>query len=283
MAASASSVDDDPRAGLTPGLFDAETVSDGLELLSTQPKPAGVDGTNSDLAFSGDYAYSGNYNGVNIYDVSDPAAPVLDTSVLCPGNQNDISVYGDLLILSVEATSGRIDCKTTTELPGGAANPQNVFRGIRIFDISDRTNPVNIAEVQTCKGSHTHTIVGEKDGDLYIYGSGTAGIRSAAELARCSAASSLADPNTANFAIDIIKVPLDDPASASRCRWTIRPRPSGSTTPASSPPAARAPARTSTPPARSTASRSPTPSPASRRASRPPVVSPRRRSSPATT
>ncbi len=214
MAANASSVDDDPRAGLAPGLFDAATASDSLELLSTQPKPAGVDNTNSDLAFSGDYVYSGNYNGVNIYDVSDPANPVLDTSVLCPGNQNDISVYGDLLILSVEATSGRIDCKTTAELPGGSANPQNVFRGIRIFDISDRTNPVNIAEVQTCKGSHTHTIVGEKDGDLYVYGSGTAGVRSAAELARCSAASSLLDPDTANFAIDIIKIPLDDPASA---------------------------------------------------------------------
>ncbi len=213
LAASATT-EDDPRAGLAPGLFDAGTASDSLELLSTQPKPASVDNTNSDLAFSGDYAYSGNYNGVNIYDVSDPEAPVLDTSVLCPGNQNDISVYGDLLILSVEATSGRIDCKTSTELPGGAANPQNVFRGIRIFDISDPTSPVNIAEVQTCKGSHTHTIVGEKDGDLFIYGSGTAGVRSATELARCSAASSLTDPNTANFAIDIIKVPLDDPASA---------------------------------------------------------------------
>jgi hypothetical protein len=213
-AAQATTPDEDPRAGLGAGLFDAEVVTDGIDLLSTQPKPVGVNATNSDLAFSGDYAYSGNYNGVNIYDVSDPASPVLDTSVLCPGNQNDISTYGDLLILSVEATSGRVDCKTTAELPGGAANPQNVFRGIRIFDISEPTNPVNVAEVQTCKGSHTHTIVGEKDGDLYVYGSGTAGVRSTAELARCSGASSLLDPDTANFAIDIIRIPLDDPGSA---------------------------------------------------------------------
>ena len=151
---------------------------------------------------------------MNIYDVSDPAAPVLATSLVCPGNQNDISVYGNLLILSVEAASGRVGCKSTAELPGGAANPQNVFRGIRVFDISNPTAPLNVAEVQTCKGSHTHTIVGEKDGDLYVYGSGTAGVRSATELARCSGASSLTDPNTANFAIDIIRIPLDDPASA---------------------------------------------------------------------
>ncbi|WP_336924069.1 LVIVD repeat-containing protein [Aquipuribacter sp. SD81] len=213
-SAQASVAEPDPREGLGAGLYDAETVTEGIDLLSTQPKPDGVNGTNSDLAFSGDYVYSGNYNGVNIYDVSDPAAPVLATSVFCPGNQNDISVYGDLLILSVEATSGRVGCASAAELPGGSANPQNVFRGIRVFDISDRTNPVNIAEVQTCKGSHTHTIVGEKDGDLYVYGSGTAGVRSTAELGRCSGASSLLDPDTANFAIDVIRIPLDDPASA---------------------------------------------------------------------
>lgn len=193
-----------------------------MEKLSSSPLPEGFT-TNSDLAFTGDHAISGNYNGFNVYDVSDPAAPVPTASVLCPGAQNDVSVYGDLMFLSVEAGSARVDCSAST--PGNTAP---VFRGVRIFDISDLTNPQQLGGVQTCRGSHTHTVVEDPDDpdSIYIYVSGTAGIRPSVappppamplpgvELAGCNANSSLTDPTTANFRIDVIKVPLADPAAA---------------------------------------------------------------------
>src|SRR5690606_9571464 len=133
----------------------------------------------SDLAFTGDYAISGNYRGFGIFDISDPADPVLTTTVNCPGGQGDPSVYGDLLFISVVSTSARVDCSTSSSA--------EVFRGIRIFDISDITNPRYVAGVQTCRGSHTHTLVPDPDnGVVYVYVSGTAGVRSATQLPGCA-------------------------------------------------------------------------------------------------
>ena len=212
---------DDPRVGLAAGWLDAASASSNVELLSHSDKPAGffnpanigsLSFANSDLAFRGNYGFAGNFHGFNIYDMSDAADPVLKTSVVCPGGQGDLSVYGNLLFMSVEETRAKIDCTLTP-----AATTATRFRGVRIFDISNIAAPTQIAAVQTCRGSHTHTLVKDPDDDanIYVYVSGTAGIRSAAELAGCSSGSSTADPNTANFRIDVIKVPLAAPATAS--------------------------------------------------------------------
>src|SRR5690349_16808884 len=124
----------DPRIGLAAGATDAEAgkAQLGLQHLANRPKPAAVSGTNSDIAFQGDYAFVGNYNGVNIYNIADPANPTLTTSISCPGSQNDVSVWGNLLFMSVESTAAKKDCSSTP-----AATAETRFRGIRIFDISN--------------------------------------------------------------------------------------------------------------------------------------------------
>lgn len=183
--------------------------------------------TNSDLAFQGKHVFVGNYYGINIYDTSDAAKARLVTSIICPGGQGDPSVYKNLLFMSVEAPNGRLDCGTqgfapNPPRPPGATGPnlpaanKDRFRGVRIFDISDITNPKQIAAVQTCRGSHTHTLVVDpKDKEnVYIYVSGTSFVRQEEELPGCSSAPPDKDPNTALFRIDVIKVPLAAPQNA---------------------------------------------------------------------
>jgi hypothetical protein len=181
---------------------------------------AGLSFANSDLAFSGSLVFIGNFNGFNTYDIETPKKPQLFASVVCPGGQGDVSVRGHLLFMSVEQTRGRIDCGT--EGVSDAVSPER-FRGVRIFDISDVKKPKQIAAVQTCRGSHTHTLVVDpKDPDnLYIYGSGTSTVRSGEELAGCSSADPKEDPNTSLFSIDVIQVPLATPEKA---RIVNRPR-----------------------------------------------------------
>ena len=169
---------------------------------------------NSDLAFQGDHSFVGNFNGFNIYDISNPEAPELRTSVVCPGGQGDVSVYKHLLFMSVEENRGKIDCTLTP-----AATPETRFRGVRIFDISDLDNPVQVGGVQTCRGSHTHTLVTDK-GDrrnVYVYVQGTAGVRAETELAGCEGPPTGPPTGTANPArwrIEVIKVPLAAPQDA---------------------------------------------------------------------
>ena len=168
---------------------------------------------NSDLAFSRDHLIMGSFHGFNMYDVEDPKKARLLVSVVCPGGQGDVSVYGNLLFMSVEQTRGRIDCGTQgVEAPVSKER----FRGVRIFDISDLRNPRQVAAVQTCRGSHTHTLVVDpKDkANVYIYGQGTGQVRSTQELAGCSGEAPEKDLNTALFSIDVIQVPLAAPQSA---------------------------------------------------------------------
>jgi uncharacterized protein (DUF305 family) len=173
---------------------------------------------NSDLAFTGDVLVQGNYHGFNIYDISEPTAPVRIASVVCPGGQGDVSIVGDLLIMSVEQSRGRLDCglQGVTEVVS-----EERFRGIRIFDISDLRTPRQVAAVQTCRGSHTHTVVTDPDdqGNFYVYVSGTAGVREGEELAGCTDAPQ--DEQTALFSIDVIQVPYERPEEA---RIVSRPR-----------------------------------------------------------
>ena len=210
----------DPRANLKPGLNDAGVAVRGLELVGHLDKPeafqdptGGLNFANSDLAFQGQHLFLGNFHGLNFYNVEDPRKPQLRVSMPCPGGQGDVSVHGKLLFMSVEQPRGRVDCGTQ-----GVSTPVSAerFRGVRIFDISDLQNPKQIAAVQTCRGSHTHTlVVMPSDTDnIYVYGSGTAGVRSGEELAGCSGGAPTEDPNTALFSIDVIQVPLKAPETA---------------------------------------------------------------------
>jgi hypothetical protein len=258
----------DPRAKLTPGLYDAGEASMGMKHLILVKKPdafqlgssdpddpkvqktlsqLGVGGTskmpkplqlviaqlafsNSDLAFQGTHLFLGNFYGVNIFDISHPANATLLTSLICPGGQGDVSVYKNLLFMSVEMPNGRLDCGAQGFPPAPPptaeeekekkrrlpAAQKDRFRGVRIFDISDIKNPKQVAAVQTCRGSHTHTLVTDpNDNDnVYIYVSGTSFVRQPEELAGCSGEEPDKDPNTALFRIDVIKVPVAAPQDA---------------------------------------------------------------------
>jgi hypothetical protein len=178
---------------------------------------------NSDIAFQGNKLFMGNFYGFNIYDISNPISTKLLTTVICPGGQGDLSVHKNLLFMSVEMPNGRLDCSEA----GFAPNPpdkimehpvadKDRFRGVRIFDISDIANPKQVAAVQSCRGSHTHTLVTDpKDpNNVYIYISGTSFVRQSEELAGCSDGSPDKNPETARFRIDVIKVPLASPQDA---------------------------------------------------------------------
>ena len=210
----------DPRVGLKAGLRDAGVSARGMELIGTLPKPEAFEGpkgsldyANSDLAFQGQHLFVGNFHGLNFFNVEDPRRPQLQVSIPCPGGQGDVSVYGKLLFMSVEQPRGRVDCGTQGVT--GAISKER-FRGVRIFDISDMQNPKQIAAVQTCRGSHTHTLVVDPDDkeNLYVYGSGTGGPRSGEELEGCSSGAPAEDANTALFSIDVIQVPLKAPETA---------------------------------------------------------------------
>ncbi len=204
----------DPRYGLTAGLFDAGEAIWNLTLVSTvQPPGPFVGVTNSDLAFRDNYVFQGNYNGIIIWDITDPAAPTLVKDYLCPASQSDVSVYGDLLFVSGEGLGGRLDCGTEGVRERVS---HDRLRGIRIFDITDVTSPEYVANVQTCRGSHTHSVLKDPDDDenVYIYVSGSAPVRPEEELEGCSGLMPEEDPSTALFRIEVIKVPLSDPAQA---------------------------------------------------------------------
>ena len=258
----------DPRYTLKPGLYDAGEAAMGIRHLdfvkkpqpfrldATSPDDPAVDKTlknqlsigdtsklprslkpvlaqlayaNSDFAFQGTHLFQGNFAGVSIYDIADPAHAKLLTTLVCPGGQGDVSVYGKLLFMSVEMPNGRVDCGTQgfpPEPPPAAGHEKDRrapvaqaerFRGVRIFDISDIHNPKQVAAVQSCRGSHTHTLVVDPNdpANVYLYISGTSFVRPGDELAGCSGEKPDKDPNTALFRIDVVKVPLAAPQTAS--------------------------------------------------------------------
>ena len=257
----------DPRAKLSPGMYDAGEAARGLKHLMLLKKPdafelgsndpndpkvnktlttvigvadpskmpgatklvlAGLGFANSDIAFQGNRLFLGNFYGVNIYDISNPLKTNLVTSMICPGGQGDVSVYKNLMFMSVEMPNGRLDCGVqgfppNPPPPAGQQNQNQLpaaqkdrFRGVRIFDIADIRNPTQVAAVQTCRGSHTHTLVVDPNdkNNVYIYVSGTSFVRQSEELAGCSGEAPDKDPNTALFRIDVIKVPVAAPQEA---------------------------------------------------------------------
>lgn len=191
-----------------------ETPADGEEEdENADPRPALLSFSNTDLLFSGDYLIAGNYHGFNTYDISNPDSPEHIASVVCPGGQGDVSLVGDLMIMSVQEVRGRLDC-------GLEGVPESVsddrVRGIRIFDVSDFRNPTQVAAVQTCRGSHTHTVAQEadEDGNIYVYVSGTSRVRDDKELSGCSDDSPFENPESALFRIEVIEIPEESPAEA---------------------------------------------------------------------
>ena len=202
----------DPRVGLKPGATDAGQAVWNLRLVSaTPPSQQFVNGINSDLAFTGHYLVQGSFNGYQVWDISNQRKPRLETAYVCPGSQSDVSVYRNLLFVSGENLAARLDCGTQ---PVEDSVSQERLRGLRIFDISDIAHPRNVGNVQTCRGSHTHSLlVDPKDqNNVYVYISGAAPIRSPSELPGCIIAPK--DPNTALFRIEVIKVPLAHPEQA---------------------------------------------------------------------
>ncbi len=204
----------DPRIGLRAGLFDAEEAIWNLRKVSqTPPSEEFVGVTNSDLAFTGNYAIQGNYNGIQVWDISNPSEPSLVVGHLCPASQSDVSVYKNLLFVSGEGLGGRLDCSGEGV---EEAVSHHRLRGIRIFDIADIRNPKYIANVQTCRGSHTHTVLKDPNDseNVYIYVSGSSVVRPAEELPGCSGGPLDEDPNSALFRIEVIRVPLANPEQA---------------------------------------------------------------------
>ena len=238
----------DARAGLSAGFMDAGQAIMNLDMVASLPKPAGfydpdnpaglpppkpdpdsdeereddgqsnedtswgerspfMDFSNTDMAFSGDKMVAGSYHGFNVYQLDDDGIPELYSSVVCPGGQGDVSIVGDLLIMSVEQTRGRVDCG----LQGISEDISlDRFRGLRIFDISDLRRPRQVGQVQTCRGSHTHSVVSADEEKIIVFNSGTSSIRDGEELEGCVGAIP-GDERTALFRIDVIEIPVANP------------------------------------------------------------------------
>ena len=207
----------DPRSNLKPGRYDAGTAISNMKQVSFVKKPAAFDSAaglkfiNSDLAFGTHYVYQANFAGFTIWDITDPASPVLASATKCITSQGDPTIVGNLLFLSAEGAGNRNDCGD-----GGVQDPKDHMAGVRIFDVSNPKAPRLVKNVQTCKGSHTHTLVpSPKDPRvIYLYVSGQQAARPDTELAGCKNGTDPADPTNSLFQLDIIKVPLDHPEQA---------------------------------------------------------------------
>ncbi len=187
----------------------AERDKDEEDLTEFAERSPLLDFANTDMAFFDDVMVAGSYHGFNIYKLGEDGIPNLMSSVVCPGGQGDVSVVGDILIMSVEQTRGRVDCG----LQGveGDVSAER-FRGLRVFDISDLTAVRQVGQVQTCRGSHTHSVVSADEEKIIVYNSGTSVVRKQDELSRCI--DNPSDSRTALFSIDVIEIPLADPAQS---------------------------------------------------------------------
>jgi len=204
----------DPRVGLKAGRYDAGHAQWNMRLVSNNPSPSPFDSsTNSDLAFYKNFVIQGSYDGFQVWDISTPGHPTLKKAYYCPASQSDVSVFRNLLFVSGEGTGGRLDC-TGAGVRDSVSHDR--LRGIRIFDITDITTPKYIANVQTCRGSHTHTVVIDPNdtANVYVYVSGSAPVRSPTELPGCVRQSPDSNPNSSLFRIEVIKVPLAAPQTA---------------------------------------------------------------------
>ncbi|HEX5634898.1 MAG TPA: hypothetical protein VFX50_16760, partial [Gemmatimonadales bacterium] len=207
--------------GLAAGWTDAQSAARNLALVAHRDRPAGFVGAdrgdfsyvNADFAFRDSLLFMGGWNGVQVWNVGNPRAPSLRATIVCPGGQGDVSVHGTLLFMSVEEPRGRLDCG-----PQGVKEAVSAerFMGVRIFDITDLDHARQVAAVQTCRGSHTHTLVPDpRDPSVvYVYVSGTGPVRSASELAGCSGLPPEQDSTTSLYQVEVIRVPVAAPQDA---------------------------------------------------------------------
>ncbi|MFG1880234.1 LVIVD repeat-containing protein [Sphaerisporangium sp. NPDC049003] len=179
---------------------DQVVTSPNVQHVTNVPKPASIAATiNTDIAFQGNYAYVGNYGGFSIYDIKNPKKTAVVSSVVCPGSQMDLSVYGDLLFASVDSSRNNDSCSSTPQ----PATQKESWEGIRIFDVSDKANPRYIKSVETNCGSHTHTLLPDKrHGNVYLY------------VSSYLPNAAYPDCQPPHDKISIVKVPLRDPAAA---------------------------------------------------------------------
>ena len=241
---------EDPRSNLKPGLYDAGESIQNLKLVTSLKKPVGffdpdnpegkgikreekddkeeevrtieemssslrwpiLSFASTDMAFRDNILVAGSYHGFNIYEIQTDGIPNLISSVVCPGGQGDVSIVGDILIMSVEQTRSRLDCGL--EGVSKEASPER-FRGLRIFDISNLERPKQVGAVQTCRGSHTHSVVSgpDEDGKIIVYNSGTASVRDEEEMEECIG-NIAGDNRTALFRIDVIEIPVSNPSES---------------------------------------------------------------------
>ena len=237
------SLSNDPRSGLAAGLFIADEAILNMELITSLRKPTGffdpenpeekgsedltednenkttaeisrslrspmLSFANTDMAFRDDILVAGSYHGFNIYKLNKDGIPNLISSVVCPGGQGDVSIVNNLLIMSVEENRSRIDCGL--EGVSRDSSPDR-FRGIRIFDISDLSTPKQVGAVQTCRGSHTHSVVSTSNNKIIIYNSGTGRVRDNEELTDCFGWDG---GGTSYFTIDVIEIPINNPSES---------------------------------------------------------------------
>ena len=237
------SLSNDPRSGLAAGLFIADEAILNMELITSLRKPTGffdpenpeekgsedltednenkttaeisrslrspmLSFANTDMAFRDDILVAGSYHGFNIYKLNKDGIPNLISSVVCPGGQGDVSIVNNLLIMSVEENRSRIDCGL--EGVSRDSSPDR-FRGIRIFDISDLSAPKQVGAVQTCRGSHTHSVVSTSNNKIIIYNSGTGRVRDNEELTDCFGWDG---GGTSYFTIDVIEIPINNPSES---------------------------------------------------------------------
>ncbi|RZU76422.1 LVIVD repeat-containing protein [Micromonospora kangleipakensis] len=193
----------EPATVDTTGLVvDQISSSPNIRQIANLPKQAPFDTESAfgtDMAFQGPFAFVGNYNGFTIYNIANASNPKIMSQVLCPGSQNDISVYGDLLFLSTDSSRSDDSCSSVSQ----SAAVKESWEGIKVFDISDKTNPRYIKAVETDCGSHTHTLVPAKDGlSVYLY------------VSSYSPASAFPDCQPPHDSISIVKVPLETPTDA---------------------------------------------------------------------
>jgi hypothetical protein len=190
---------DDSAATLNSGETDS---SPNMELVANLPKTgafADESAFNSDLAFQGEYAYAGNYNGFNVYDISNPQRPLLATQVVCPGSQNDVSVSGDILVLSTDSSRNDDSCASTSQ----SATEDSSWEGIKVFDITQPTAPRYVAAVETACGSHTHTLAPSQNRrNLFVY------------VSSYSPNTSYPDCQPPHDRISVVKIPAGKPQAA---------------------------------------------------------------------
>ena len=179
-----------------------------LRHMGFSPKPSTA--TQSDLAFRGNIAIAGSYDGFRIVDITNPTKPTEISRMICNGAQGDVSVYGNLVFRSIDSPQSSTACDSTNV----TASTPGMFEGIQIFDITDLKNPQKVASVATDCGSHTHTVVPDPDnGRVFLY-------VSSYPLGGAAIGPNCQQPG--GF-ISIVEVPVMNPAAATVSKYFLDP------------------------------------------------------------